>query len=70
MIDHLQGHAAYAVDALLATWMNANPGGKQAHLCNGWFMCDGCKVTQPMVYPCNHAEFSNQPKGMKAVLQE
>jgi hypothetical protein len=70
MVDHFQGHAAYTMDALLATHMNVKPGGKQARLHDGWFMQDGSKITQPMIYPANHAVFPNQPKGMKAVLEE
>ena len=34
---------------------------------DGWFFCDGLKVTQPMVYPTDHP---NAVKGIKAVLME
>ena len=34
-IDNSQGHSAYAEDALLASRMNVNPGGKQAQMRDG-----------------------------------
>lgn len=70
LIDNSQGHAAYAEDALLATRMNLNPGGKQARLRNGWFERDGNHSVQSMIFPHDHPEFPNQPKGMKVVLEE
>jgi len=70
MVDNSQGHAAYAEDALLTSRMNLKPGGKQARLHNGWFMKDGQKITQEMVFPINHPEHPDQPKGMKQVLIE
>jgi hypothetical protein len=50
--------------------MNLRPGGKQARLRDGWFMQDGRKVVQPMIFPKDHTEFPDQPKGMKQVLLE
>ena len=35
-----------------------------------WFIRDGQKLDQPMVFPSNHPEFPNQPKGMRQVLIE
>lgn len=70
MVDNSQGHSAYSEDALLVSRMNVKPGGKQAHMRDGWFMRDGIKVIQQMVYPPDHPEFPNEPKGMKAVLAE
>ncbi|KIK43232.1 hypothetical protein CY34DRAFT_106542, partial [Suillus luteus UH-Slu-Lm8-n1] len=70
LIDNSQGHSAYAEDALLVWRMNINPGGKQAHLHNGWYIHDGQTVSQSMVYPNDHPQFPNQPKGIKAVLIE
>ena len=70
MIDNLQGHSAYAVDALLTQRMNFRPGGKQAWLHDGWFKCDGERVTQPMIFPHDHPKFPDQPKGMKQILVE
>ncbi|KAG1781318.1 hypothetical protein EV702DRAFT_963062 [Suillus placidus] len=67
MVDNSQGHSAYSEDALLVSCMNVKPGGKQAHMRDGWFMQDGIKVIQQMVYPLDHPEFPNKPKGMKAV---
>jgi hypothetical protein len=37
---------------------------------DGWFVRDGQKITQPMVFPPSHPEFPNKPKGAKVVLQE
>jgi hypothetical protein len=51
VIDNSQGHAAYAENALLVSRMNLRPGGKQARLRNGWFIRDGIKVHQPMIFP-------------------
>ena len=70
MIDNSQGHSAYSKDALLSSCMNLNPGGKQARMRDGWFMKNGQKVAQPMVFAVNHPGFPNQPKGIKQVLQE
>jgi hypothetical protein len=70
MVDNSQGHAAYAIDALLTSRMNMRPGGKQAHLRDGWYMHNGQKVVQKMSYPPNHPEFGNMPKGMKQILIE
>jgi len=68
MVDNSQGHSAYAKDALLMSRMNMNPGGKQAHLWDGWFMHHGNKITQHMIFPQDHPEFPGMPKGMKYVL--
>jgi hypothetical protein len=72
LIDNSQGHSAYAEDALLVSRMNIKPGGKQARMHNGWYLRDGQKVDQAMIFPANHpvAEYRNEPKGIKAVLEE
>ena len=70
MVDNSQGHAAYGSDALLVSRMNMNPGGKQALMKNGWFIRDGERVVQTMVFPNDHPEFPGQAKGMKQVLFE
>lgn len=74
MVDNSQGHSAYSEDALLITQMNVNPGGKQAHPWDGWFVPSGestsAKVSQSMVYPADHPKFPGQPKGIKNVLLE
>ncbi|KAI4293703.1 hypothetical protein K525DRAFT_181665, partial [Schizophyllum commune Loenen D] len=70
LIDNSQGHSAYSTDALLATRMNLKPGGKQARMRNGWFMRDGKKVIQSMIFPASHTEHPNQPKGIKVYLRE
>ena len=70
LIDNSQGHSAYSADALLASRMNLRPGGKQAWMRDGWFMQNGQKVVQLMVFPKDHCEFPDQLKGVKQVLLE
>ncbi|KAK0431882.1 uncharacterized protein EV420DRAFT_1285416 [Desarmillaria tabescens] len=65
MVDNSQGHSAYSKDALLTSRMNMNPGGKQARMHDGWFMSNGRRVSQPMIFPADHPEFPDAPKGMK-----
>ena len=70
MVDNSQGHSAYGEDALLTSRMNLQPGGKQARLQNGWYMQNGERVAPEMIFPHNHREFPDQPKGMKQILVE
>ena len=70
MVDNSQGHSAYAEDALLTSRMNFKPGGKQARLRNSWYISGGQKVVQEMIFPPDHPEHPNQPKGMKEILKE
>jgi hypothetical protein len=70
MVDNSQGHLAYAENALLVSQMNVRPGGKQARMCNGWFLCDGQKISQSMVFPCDHPDSPNELKGIKTILTE
>ncbi|KAF9780595.1 hypothetical protein BJ322DRAFT_1101413 [Thelephora terrestris] len=65
LIDNSQGHLAYSQDALLSSQMNMNPVGKQARMRDGWFLQDGQRITQPMVFPKDHPKFPDQPKGMR-----
>ena len=70
LIDNSQGHSAYSEDALLVSCMNVKPGRKQAHMRSGWFIRDGCKVIQDMIFLPDHPQYPNEPKGIKAVLSE
>lgn len=70
MVDNSQGHSAYAEDALLVSRMNVNPGGKQATMHDGWFFRDNRKVIQPMIFPADHPNHPNKPKGIKVILTE
>lgn len=70
LVDNSQGHSCYAPDALRASKMNMNPGGAQPRMRDGWYMQNGEKVTQSMIFPPDHPDHPNQPKGMKAVLKE
>ncbi|TBU52039.1 hypothetical protein BD310DRAFT_833073 [Dichomitus squalens] len=69
-VDNSQGHSCYAPDALRASKMNLNPGGVQPRMRDGWYDRDGRRVTQTMVFPADHPDHPNQPKGIKAVLME
>jgi hypothetical protein len=70
LVDNSQAHSAYSEDALLVSRMNVKPGGKQARMHDGWYFCNGQKIIQLMNFPANHAEYPNEPKGIKAVLTE
>jgi len=37
---------------------------------NGWYIRDGQKITQSMIFLSDHPEFPDMPKGMKQVLVE
>ena len=50
--------------------MNVKPGGKQARMHSTWFIRDGEKFIQDMVFSSSHPEHPNEPKGIKAVLTE
>jgi hypothetical protein len=50
--------------------MNVKPGGKQARMHRTWFLQDGKRVIQDMVFPPDHSEHPNEPKGIKEVLIE
>ncbi|KIJ56100.1 hypothetical protein M422DRAFT_145341, partial [Sphaerobolus stellatus SS14] len=64
------GHSAYSVDALVASRMNMNPGGKQPNMHNGWYVKDGIQVSQDMNFSSTHPNHPGQLKGMKQILLE
>ena len=73
MFDNSTGHGAFAPDALVASKLNLNAGGKQSQLRDGWFLnANGNRVTQPMSFPADCADVAQRgkPKGAKVVLQE
>lgn len=70
LVDNSQGRSAYAVDALLVSRMNFNPGGKQARMRPGWYIQDSYKFVQSMLFPMDHLKYPDEPKGMKQVLVE
>jgi hypothetical protein len=70
MVDNSQGHFAYAEDALVASRMNVKPGGAQACMCSGWYIQDGRKITQPMIFPAMCQQHASEPKGLCQVLEE
>ena len=54
IVNNSQGHSTYGKDALVATYTNINPGGNQPWMHDTWFIQDGEKITQTMVYPPSH----------------
>ncbi|KIJ43493.1 hypothetical protein M422DRAFT_169742, partial [Sphaerobolus stellatus SS14] len=70
MVDNSQGHSAYSVDALVASQMNMNPGGKQPNMRNGWYVKDGIRVSQDMNFSSTHPNHPGQPKAVKKYLRE
>jgi hypothetical protein len=50
--------------------MNVRPGGKQAWMYHTWFIHNGEKFTQDIIFPPNHPKHPNDPKSIKAVLTE
>jgi hypothetical protein len=70
MVDNSQEHSAYAVDAFLVSRMNMKPGGKQACMQDGWYMKNGQRVIQQMIFPNDHAGYPGQPKEIKQVFTE
>ena len=70
LIDNSQGHSAYLEDALLVSQMNVQLAGKQAHMCDGWFIQDGKKIVQPMIFLADYSTNLNEAKGIKAILTE
>ena len=47
-----------------------HPGGMQAQMQDGWFICDGERIIQSMVFLPDHPTYSDQPKGIWQVLVE
>jgi len=70
MVDNSQGHAAYASDTRLVTKMNLNPGGAVPNSRMAGSMRDGCRISQPMVFPTDHPTNADPTKGIKQVLNE
>ncbi|KAH7890045.1 hypothetical protein F5I97DRAFT_1934816 [Phlebopus sp. FC_14] len=70
LINNSQGHSVYAEDTLVISHMNIKLRGKQAHMCDRWFIHNGQIIPQPMVFPSNHFNHPNQSKDIKAVLMD
>lgn len=67
--DNSSGHAAFAADALVASRMNMNPGGKQPVMRSTSFQ----SKHQSMVFlpdEAPHPTLIGKPKGLKRVLEE
>ena len=50
--------------------MNLNPGGSQCQLQDGWFMHNGVKIIQLMIFQNDPPTNPNQLKGIKVMLEE
>ena len=70
MVDNSQGHSVYAENTLVISRMNIRPGGKQAKMHNTWFLKNGARVPQTMVFSSDHPEHPGEAKGMCKVLKE
>ena len=70
IVDRSSVHERYADNALRVTGMNVKPGGKQPKLRQTAFEKDGELIIQDMVFPSDHLEFPNEPKGLLAVCEE
>ena len=55
-------------DALLISHMTMKPAGKQARMGDGWYVQHGNQIAQSMLFPPDHPDFLNMPKGMDRVL--
>ncbi|KAF4669153.1 hypothetical protein FOL47_002680 [Perkinsus chesapeaki] len=55
---------------LFAKAINVKPGGKQPKMRPGWFMKDGKRVEQEMIFPATHPCYPNEPKGLRKVVME
>ncbi|GBC50571.2 uncharacterized protein OCT59_001487 [Rhizophagus irregularis] len=68
--DNSSNHAAFSKDALVASRMNLNPGGKQPVMRNTYFGPNN--QLQSMVFPTTHYDekLRGKPKGIKQVLME
>ena len=76
LFDHATSDTADAPDALRASHMNMDPGGKQPYLCNGWFYeLNGVTLhSQKMSFEINDLsipeKWRGKPKGCRQVLQK
>jgi hypothetical protein len=67
LFDNATLHQAMAPEALLASKMNLNPGGKQPRMRDG-LLPNGSP--QSMCFPEDHSDHPGQAKGARVVLQE
>ena len=76
LFDHATSHTADALDALRASHMNMDLGGKQPHLRDGWYYkSNGVTLhIQKMTFDLDDVSvpesWRGKPKGCKRVLQE
>ncbi|EXX72380.1 hypothetical protein RirG_069840 [Rhizophagus irregularis DAOM 197198w] len=68
--DNISNHTAFSKDALVASRMNLNPGGKQPVMRNTYFGPNN--QLQTMVFPITYHDekLYGKPKGIKQVLIE
>ena len=68
IMDQSRIHTKKSETSLNARAMNMLPGGRQPFLRSGWFMKDGYRVTQEMIF--STGPYSGQQKGLRAVVEE
>lgn len=68
--DNASNHCSFSENALVASRMNLNPGGKQPVMREGFDFDRG--LPQTMVFPNSHRlyELRGKPKGLEAILRE
>lgn len=68
LFDNSTNHGAFAADALVATHIGMNPGGKQPKMRDG-YIGTPCRE-QTMCHPPDHDKFPGCAKGARTILQE
>ena len=65
---NLQIFSGFAEDSLQASHMNVNPGGKQSVMRPGWFVRNGVRFRQHMVF--EGGQYEGLAKGLRQVCLE
>ena len=68
ILDNSNVHTKKAANQLNASVMNVGPGGKQPYMRPGWYMKDGVRIEQEMVF--SSGPHCGKQKGMRAVVEE
>lgn len=68
LFDNATSHASFAIDALSANAVALRPGGKQPKMRDGYWGPN--RQRQSMVFPPDHPQYPDQPKGARAILEE
>ena len=70
--DNATNHSSFAEDALVASKMKLGPGGAQPKVRDGWYVKNGRRRPQRMIFGVHHEnrDLRNAPKGIRRVLEE